>query len=172
MRVNLKVPLSRGLPGVGVVTSLRTQRPCGPYSDIPTSNTLLSRSIPHTVLSLSMPLLSLSPSVPLAHYDTFRIQLGIAHPAFGHALWETSSGEYPPVQVGDVGFTRQGQFHRLLNVLYSENHPCNQRFGVPVDHERLPPVPNDIARGTLYRARLCSYGVTATSGGSNIQAEE
>lgn len=120
--------------------------------------------VPHPTLGLS---------ISMRHYDTFRLQLGIAHPDFGHALWDTSSGEqYPPVQVGDVGFVRQGKFHRLFNVLYSENHPCNQKFGVPEDHERLPPVPNHIDSGTLYPAHFCSYGVTATSGGSNIQAEE
>ncbi|KAF8263058.1 hypothetical protein EI94DRAFT_1704292 [Lactarius quietus] len=104
----------------------------------------------------------------MPHYDTFRLQLGIAHPDFGHALWDTSSGEqYPPVEVGDVGFIRQGKFHRLFNALYSENHPCNQRFGVPEDHERLPPVPNHIDSGTLHPNNFCSYGVTATSGGGS-----
>jgi hypothetical protein len=107
----------------------------------------------------------------MPHYDTFRVQLSIAHPDFGHALWDTSPGEqYPPVEVGDVGFIRQGKFHRLLNALCSENHPSNQRFGVPEDHEQLPPVPNHLDHGTLRPNNFCSYGVTVTSGASNIFA--
>ncbi|KAF8263068.1 hypothetical protein EI94DRAFT_1741941 [Lactarius quietus] len=110
--------------------------------------------------------------MPHYDYDTFRHQLGIAHPHLGHALWNTSSGErYPPVQVGDVGFVREGRFYRIFNALYSENHPCNQRFGVPDDHELLVPVPNHIDCETLYPTKFCSYGVTATSG-SNFQIAE
>lgn len=87
--------------------------------------------------------LQLSPS--MAHYDTFRTQLAITHPAFGHALWEPDPGaQYPAVEVGDVGFIRQGKFHRLFNVLFTDIHPSNQRFGVPEDHKLLTPVPNHI----------------------------
>ncbi|KAF8268448.1 hypothetical protein EI94DRAFT_1472612, partial [Lactarius quietus] len=65
----------------------------------------------------------------------------------GHALWDTSPGDqYPPVEVGDVGFIRQGKFHRLFNTLYSETDPSNTRFGVPEDHEQLQPVENHIDR--------------------------
>ena len=100
------------------------------------------------------------------HYDTFRAQLAIAHPDFGHALWDTSPGEqYPPVEVGDVGFIRQGKFHRLFNALYSETHPSNQRFGVPENHERLMPISNHLDHGTLRPNNFCSYGVTVTSAG-------
>jgi hypothetical protein len=105
--------------------------------------------------------------------DTFRLQLGNTHSHFGHALWDTNLEEqYPRVEVGDVGFIREGKFHRLFNALYSKYHPCNQRFGVPEDHERLSPVPNHISHGTLYPTNICSNGVTAKSGGSNFQAVE
>ncbi|KAH9038288.1 hypothetical protein EDB84DRAFT_1437254 [Lactarius hengduanensis] len=99
------------------------------------------------------------------HYDTFREELLKAYPAFGHALWEPNPGEYPPVEVGDVGFVRQGKFHRLFNALYLEDHPSNQRFGVPEDHEQLQPIPNHIDRGTLNPNTFCSYGVSVVSGG-------
>ncbi|KAH9165393.1 hypothetical protein EDB89DRAFT_304379 [Lactarius sanguifluus] len=99
------------------------------------------------------------------HYDTFREELLKAYPAFGHALWEPNPGEYPPVEVGDVGFVRRGKFHRLFNALYSEDHPSNQRFSVPEDHEQLQPVPNHIDRGTLNPNTFYSYGVSVVSGG-------
>ena len=110
-----------------------------------------------------------SPSMP--HYDTFRDQLAIAHPEFGHALWDTSPGEqYLPVEIGDVGFIRRGKFQRLFNALYPGDHPCNQRFGVPEDHEQLRLLKNHIDRGTLYPNNFCSYGVTTEYGGSNVHA--
>ncbi|KAH9066642.1 hypothetical protein EDB87DRAFT_1539269, partial [Lactarius vividus] len=74
----------------------------------------------------------------MTHYNTFRDQLAISHPAFGYALWEPNPGEqYPPVEVGDVGFTRQGKFHRLFNALLPANHQSHQRFGVPELYEPL-----------------------------------
>lgn len=69
------------------------------------------------------------------HYDTFREELAKAYPAFGHALREPDPGEYPSVEVGDVGFVREGQFHRLFNVLLPEDHVSHERFGVPEGHE-------------------------------------
>ncbi len=104
----------------------------------------------------------------MAHYDTFRNQLAIAHPAFGHALWEPDPGEhYPPgVQVGDVGFIRQGKFHRLFNALLPQNHPSHERFGVPEYHEALQPsILNHIDVGILHPSNICSNGITVPSGG-------
>ncbi|KAH9163721.1 hypothetical protein EDB89DRAFT_1859841 [Lactarius sanguifluus] len=102
----------------------------------------------------------------MAHHDLYRVQLAIAHPAYGHALWEPDPGEqYPPVEVGDVGFTRQGKFHRLFSVLLPENHPSHERFGVPEHHETLrPSVLDHIDHGTLQPNNLCSHGVTVTGG--------
>ncbi|KAI9467413.1 hypothetical protein BJY52DRAFT_1350099 [Lactarius psammicola] len=102
----------------------------------------------------------------MAHYDTFRIQLALAHPAFGHALWDPNPGEqYPPVGVGDVGFIRHGKFHRLFNALLPGNHPSHERFGVPEYHETLQPsVSSHIDRSILQPNNICSNGVTVTSG--------
>ena len=47
-------------------------------------------------------------------YDTYREELGKAYPLFGYALWDPDPGEDPHVEVGDVGFTREGKFHRLV----------------------------------------------------------
>jgi hypothetical protein len=54
----------------------------------------------------------------MAHYDIFRHHLAIKFPAYGHALWDPDPGSlYPAVEVGDVGYIREGKFHRLFNVL-------------------------------------------------------
>lgn len=105
------------------------------------------------------------------HYDTFREELAKAYPAFGHALWEPNPGEYPPVEVGDVGFIREGQFHRLFNVLLPEDHESHERFGVPEGHEQLRPiVTNHINRGVLTPNTFYSSGVTILSGGFGVLA--
>lgn len=110
----------------------------------------------------------------LAHYDTFRVQLANTHSAFGHALWEPDPGEdFPPVEVGDVGFIRQGNFHRLFNALLPEDHPSHDTFGVPENHDLLQPsTSNHINRGTLHPNNFCSYGVNVSSGESNFNASE
>ncbi len=108
----------------------------------------------------------------MAHYDTFRDQLAIAHPAFGYALWEPDPGENNlPVEVGDVGYIREGKFHRLFNALLPEDHPSHKRLGVPEDHEQLRPRMQDhVNRGSLSPNTLYSYGVTVVSGGLEVLA--
>jgi hypothetical protein len=85
------------------------------------------------------------------HYNTFRDQLAISHPAFGYALWEPDPGEqYPPVEVGDVGYICEGKFHRLFNALLLGDDQSHQRFGVPDGYEPLRlGMPNHVDRGTL-----------------------
>ena len=102
----------------------------------------------------------------MTHYNTFRDQLAIAHPALGYALWEPDPGEHPPVEVADVGFVSQGKFQRLFNALLPANHQSHQRFGVPENYEPLQlSVLDHINHGTLYPNNFCSYGVTVESGG-------
>ena len=61
-----------------------------------------------------------------AQHETFREELAIKYPAFGHALWEPGSmGRYNAVQVGDVGFIQEGYFHRLFNVLHPGDGPSD-----------------------------------------------
>lgn len=109
----------------------------------------------------------------MAHYDTFRDQLAIAHPAFGYALWEPDPGDSPPVEVGDVGFIRHGKFHRIFNALLPANHPSHERLGVPEDHESLRPRMLDhLNRGNLSPNTFYSYGVTVVSGGVEELAAE
>ena len=70
-------------------------------------------------------------------YDIYREELAIKYPAYGHALWEPDPGGlYTSVDIGDVGFIRQGYFQRLFNILLPEDHPSHQD-GVPQHHEPL-----------------------------------
>jgi len=64
--------------------------------------------------------------------------LAIKYPDYGHALWEPSPGGlYDAVEVGDVGFIRDGCFSRLFNVFLPGDHPSHQNFGVPESHQPL-----------------------------------
>ena len=55
---------------------------------------------------------------PMAHYDIYRDRLATAHPAFGHALWEPDPEVgHGAVEIGDVGYVREGKFNRLFNAL-------------------------------------------------------
>jgi hypothetical protein len=107
------------------------------------------------------------------HYDIFREQLAIKFPAYGHALWEPSPGSLydQAVQVGDVGFIREGKFQRLFNILLPAEDPSHENFGVPEHHEPFEPnVPKHIDFGILRPNDFCSAGVTVESDGLAIYA--
>jgi hypothetical protein len=108
----------------------------------------------------------------MAHYDTFREQLAIRYPALGHALWEPSpDGGRGPVEIGDVGYIRQGKFHRLFNALLSTDHPSHRGVRLPEHHEPLiPQISDHIDRGTLQLDHYCSEGVTMESDRADIYA--
>jgi len=56
----------------------------------------------------------------------FREELAIRYPAHGHALWEPDPGGlYEAVEVGDVGFIREGYFYRLFNALLPRDPPSD-----------------------------------------------
>lgn len=104
----------------------------------------------------------------MAHYNTYRDQIAISHPAYGYALWESDPGEqYPPVTVGDVGYIREGTFCRLFNALLPENDQSHERFGVPDGHETLQlSIRDHVDHRTLYPRNICSRGVILQTGGS------
>jgi len=55
---------------------------------------------------------------PSMEYDIFCEKLVLKYPTYGHALWQPTPGEDGlAVEIGDVGFIREGRFHRLFNVL-------------------------------------------------------
>jgi hypothetical protein len=98
-------------------------------------------------------------------YDIFRDQLALKHPAYGHALWVPNPGGlYSAVQVGDVGFIREGKFHRLFNVLLPEDHPSHENFGVPEHHRALKPrIQRHVYPGKLSPNNFRSKGVMPVS---------
>ena len=124
--------------------------------------------------SLSHPASSLSKQKNrlLMEYDIFRNELAIKHPAHGHALWVPSPGGlYPAIEVGDVGFVREGKFHRLFNILLPDHHSSHTNFGVPEYHKPLElKVPRHIYSATLSPNDFCSREVTVVSGGLGILA--
>jgi len=102
----------------------------------------------------------------MARYDTYREELAKSYPIFGVPLWNPEPAEFPAVEVGDVGFIRQGRFHRLFNALLPANHPSHVRFGVPADHEPLQPsLVDHIDGGITNPSIFSSYGVTVASSG-------
>ncbi len=108
------------------------------------------------------------------HLDVFREQLAATYPRFGHALWEPSpGGQHGPVQVGDVGYIREGKFHRLFNALLSADHPSHHGIRLPEYHEPLDPnLPGHIDRGILKHDHYCSTGVTVETGREDYSATQ
>ena len=98
----------------------------------------------------------------MAHYDIFRHHLGMKYPAYGHALWEPSKMFSYPVEVGDVGFIREGRFHRLFNVFLPADDPSHRNYGVPGYHEQLTlRMEEHIIPSTLGPNNLCSARVAS-----------
>jgi hypothetical protein len=54
----------------------------------------------------------------------------------GYALWCPEPCQYGEVRAGDVGYLRDGAFHRLFNAILPEDDP-EQILGVPVAFEPL-----------------------------------
>ena len=104
-------------------------------------------------------------------YDIFRGQLSCKYPAYGHALWEPSPPSLDnPVEIGDVGFVREGRFHRLFNALLSADHPSHQ-FGVPEYHEPLVlKLSGHVIRGMLSPGYYCSAGIDVVAAANDLQA--
>lgn len=112
--------------------------------------------------------------MPRAQHETLRDELALKYPTFGIALWEPGTmGRYDAVDVGDVGFIREGYFHRLFNVLPSssgDNSP-HRDFRVPENHEPLQ-INRDshIGRGIEGYQELLSKNITVESRGHQFNA--
>ena len=91
-------------------------------------------------------------------YDISREQLAIKYPSYGHpSPWKQDR----PVQVGDVGFIRNGRFHNLFNVL----RPAEGQSNVPDCFEQLCPK----FSGHLSNSSLGSSHYSST--GMNVESE-
>jgi hypothetical protein len=99
-------------------------------------------------------------------HDIFREELAIKYPTYGHALWQPSPrGRYAAVDIGDVGFIREGYFRRLFSILLPANHPSH-RHGVPQHHKPLElplSLSASIDTGTLQSNNFRSNGVSDRS---------
>ena len=106
-------------------------------------------------------------------YDIFREELATKYSLYGHALWEPSpGGHYTTVEIGDVGFIREGRFHRLFNILLSGDDPSHQD-GVPQHHEPLVlRTRSPIDTSTLWPNDLRSNGVLDRSEERRREARE
>lgn len=105
-----------------------------------------------------------------SHYELFRQELARKYHIYGHALWDPNPGElYPPVEIGDVGYIREGKFHRIFNALLPEDHPTHANFGTPEYHEPLQlPMVEHIDTVIIKPKHFCSAEVSVVSGGLNI----
>jgi len=96
-------------------------------------------------------------------YDIFREKLVLKYPAYGHALWQPTPGEDGlAVEIGDVGFIREGHFHHLFNVLPPKAGGPD-RGDVPPGHKPFRIGSSEsphTASGTLRSNHFCSNGVS------------
>ena len=107
---------------------------------------------------------------------TFREELAIQYPTLGRPLWEPDPGGlYDAVQVGDVGFIRDGYFYRLFNALpprdRPSDHPPESEADFPDYLQRLQPkTPNHIRAIRDHSKDFRSKNVTEASRKLNIHA--
>ncbi|KAI9432860.1 hypothetical protein H4582DRAFT_1820585 [Lactarius indigo] len=94
----------------------------------------------------------------MTYYDTYRDQLASLY--HGHALWVPDPARlYDHVQVGDVGYVKQGHFLRMFNALLSADDSA-QVHGVPEGYVPLNMGPfNNIRTLNLSHGDYCSNTV-------------
>ncbi|KZT25674.1 hypothetical protein NEOLEDRAFT_1064514 [Neolentinus lepideus HHB14362 ss-1] len=106
------------------------------------------------------------------YWDIYNTQLACLN--YGRATWEAdpkANGEDHAVQVGDVGYMRNGGFHRLFNILQEKDHAWNQSLGVPDDFKPLKSMGKIIfARSPLKAGALHSHTVRHISAHSHISS--
>lgn len=102
-------------------------------------------------------------------WDVYRDQLQVTARGIGHALWEPDPHGRRPVEVGDVGFVRSGQFQRLFNI-HLDAGDEDQSPELPAHFEPLPLDETDIMRVTLCKGPYYSSSVRALN--VEVQASE
>jgi len=91
---------------------------------------LLLLYIQRTAIPLSF---NSNPQMPPA-YDIYVNQLRVL--GKGLPLYHPEPHEEGPIEIGDVGYVKEGSFYRLFNVSRSGNDPA-QSWGVPEGFEPL-----------------------------------
>ena len=135
-------------------------------------------TVPRLTLPCRLPFLdyAVPSSMFQAQHETFREELAIKYPAFGYPLWEPGSkGRYHAVQVGDVGFIREGYFHQLFNVLHptsaSGDSPSDPSCRVLGSNELLQiRMDNHIGRSTEGYKEFLSKSIRVVSRGRQVDA--
>jgi len=114
------------------------------------------------LLSRSFQLLHIMPLQP--PYQVYQDQL--SSPYHGQALWDPDpAGLYEEVSVGDVGYTLEGYFYRMFNVLHESNDPSNCRIFIPQSYPRLDLGPFvNIEESTFSKGHYHSRFVTVEEG--------
>ena len=78
---------------------------------------------------------------------------------YGYPLWhpEPTRGE---IEIGDVGYRRDGAFWRLFNATLPKNHPKHEENGVPESYQpfHIRPMLN-AALQEVIKTHLCSASV-------------
>ena len=88
-------------------------------------------------------------------YNIFRENLAIRFPSYGHALWDPSPGEPGrPVEIGDVGFIRDGKFHRLFNALNPKDEEVPEGYEPLVFVSKSP-----LSQSSLHHGPYHSNGI-------------
>ena len=92
---------------------------------------------------------------------------GLASLGNGYALWEPDPQGDPQVQLGDVGYIRNGGFHRLFNVHLQPDDPSQPRT-LPQGFEVLSSESSRIRPRTLRPGAYFSHSVRSTELASSI----
>ncbi|KAI0640643.1 WD40-repeat-containing domain protein [Trametes meyenii] len=93
---------------------------------------------------------------------------------FGYPLWHPEHTKHGEIQLGDVGYYREGAFFRLFNALTPKDDPSQKTFGVPEGFEPFhvhPYLLNDTQ--DVIKAHVHSTSVTSLdfSGNAGTQLE-
>ncbi|EGN94854.1 hypothetical protein SERLA73DRAFT_143743 [Serpula lacrymans var. lacrymans S7.3] len=107
----------------------------------------------------------------MAAYNIYAQQLSeLCH---GYPLWFPEPCMYDEVTVGDVGYVREGVFHRLFNATRASDHPSNALYGVPEGFVQLQLPQGSIRRfeklldpgAPLYSQSVSKIGIAASATG-------
>ncbi|KAH9853261.1 WD40 repeat-like protein [Lenzites betulinus] len=91
----------------------------------------------------------------------------------GYPLWHPEHTKFGEIQIGDVGYLREGAFYRLFNATAPEDE--KQKYGVPTAYhpfiikEYLLNQTQDVIKANLVSSSVTSYDISG-SAGTTLQA--